>query len=133
MKFLLVFFIYSVPVFLAILGIALLIRSSIKTKPSYYQKKAKRITCKATVGERKNHYMSNPTGFYDIYSVDFIVDGSEVISLRMSKKEIKKLNAGDKVMLTYQGKKYIKAEKISSSSERDDIKSVPLRNWYQLD
>ena len=77
--------------------------------------------------------MSNPTGFYDIYSVDFVIDNSEIISFRVPKKEIKRFNSGDKVMLTYQGKKYIKAEKLSSSGEKDDIKSVSLKNWYKLD
>ena len=66
-----------------------------KNRPSYYQRKAKRITCEATVGERTNHYMSNPTGYGRIKKengeVTKIVEENETTELE---KKINEVNTG---------------------------------------
>lgn len=134
MGFVLLIFIYGVPAVLTVVGIAFLIRSSVASKGNEISmgRKPTKYAKVAVVTDKMHYYLSNTSGFYHIYYTSLKFDDNDIITFKVSKSMIKKLNIDDTVKVYYQGQKITKLEILKKSGKKSNVREVHLTNWKDL-
>jgi len=132
MNFLLVLLIYGIPIILGLLGIAFLIRGTMK-KPVYVNKKPTQITCTARVTDKLNYYGSGGHGaLINSYYLVLQTSDDENIKFKVSKSLLKRVNYNDEVKVSYAGQRIIKLEVIKPSGNKTEIRSHMAKSWSDL-